>query len=249
MKTGNNFNRGRRGLLLGAGSGWMLAHLPWTLGGAAASEHRLKIGIIGAGKIGGTLGELWANAGHEVFVSSRHPDELQGLAGRLGPQVQAGSPREAADFGEVVLISVPYGALPQIGSDFAAELEGKVVLETGNPYPSRDGNMAYEAREKGTGAASAGFLPGVRLVRAFNTIPYYSLSSEAHRDGEPVAVPLAGDDAAALEVASRLVGDAGFEPLVVGGLERAREFDVGTPVYARALTEAELREGLGLAPE
>ncbi len=214
---------------------------------ATAQEARpLKIGIIGAGRIGGTLASLWAKAGHEVLVSSRHPDQLQDLARSLGPRARAGTPREAAVFGEVVLVSVPYGALPQIGRDLARELAGKVVLDTGNPYPERDGEMAREARRKGTGVASAELLPGVRLVRAFNAIDYRSLRSQAHRAGDRVAIPIAGDDERALEVAARLVRDAGFEPVVVGPLARARLFDVGTPVYTQILTAKELREKLGL---
>ena len=220
--------------------------LPLMLGTANAGEHSLKIGIIGAGRIGGTLGERWVKAGHEVLLSSRHPERLKGLADRLGPRARAGMPREAAAFGEIILISVPYGALPQVGRDYAAELRGKVVLETGNPFPSRDGDMAIPARAKGAGVASAQFLPGVRLVRAFNSIPYYDLRGEAHRDGERVAVPLASDDKAALKVAASLVEDAGFEPVVVGPLARAKEFDVGTAVFAQALTARELRQILGI---
>lgn len=144
------------------------------------------------------------------------------------------------------LISVPYAALPQIGRDLQQELAGKIVLVTGNPYPARDGDMAEEARRKGTGVASAEFLRGVRLVRAFNAINYRDLGSQAHREGEPVAVPLAGDDAEALAVAQRLVRDAGFETVVVGPLARAKEFDVGTKVYTRLLTAPQLRRELGL---
>src|SRR5215813_11909210 len=134
-----------------------------TAGARARAEGApLKIGIIGAGHIGGTLATLWAKAGHEILVSSRHPDQLQELARSLGPKCRAGTPKEAAVFGDVVLISVPYGALPQIGKDLQNELKGKVVLDTGNPYPERDGEMAVESRRKGTGVASAEFLPGVR---------------------------------------------------------------------------------------
>jgi predicted dinucleotide-binding enzyme len=183
-------------------------------------------------------------AGHEVLLSSRHPENLRRLADGLGPLARVGTPREAAAFGEVILISVPYGALPQVGRDFAGEMRGKVVLETGNPFPGRDGPMAEEARRKGTGVASAEYLPGVRLVRAFNSIPVAILRSEAHRAGERIVVPLAGDDEGALEIASRLVEDAGFEPLVVGPLARAREFDVGTPVFSKGLTARELRQSL-----
>lgn len=206
----------------------------------------IKIGIIGTGHIGGTLATLWVGAGHEVLMSSRHPQELQALAHSLGPKAHVGTPLEAAKFGEVVVVSVPYGALPQVGRDLKSELAGKIVLDTGNPYPERDGQMAVEARRKGTGVASAEYLPGVRLVRAFNAINSGDLRSEAHRKGAPVAIPLAGDDAQALQVAERLVRDAGFAPVVVGPLSRAREFDVGTPVYTRLMTEPQLKAALGL---
>jgi 8-hydroxy-5-deazaflavin:NADPH oxidoreductase len=213
---------------------------------SAATAPPTKIGIIGAGKIGGTLATLWVKAGHEVLISSRHPDELKSLAQSLGPKAHVGTPREAAMFSDVILISVPYGALPQVGRDLAKELAGKIVLDTGNPYPERDGGMALEARKKGTGVASAEFLPGVRLVRAFNAINYKDLAGQAHRAGEPIAIPLAGDDARALAVASQLVRDAGFEPVVVGPLASAKRFDVGTPVYVQLLTATELRARLGL---
>ena len=210
------------------------------------SKKKLKIGVIGSGRIGGTLVELWVKAGHEVFFSSRHPEELQEFARRLGPAARAGMPRDAAAFGEVILISIPYHAVPQVGRDLRHELAGKIVLETGNPYPSRDGDMAVTARNRGTGLSSAEFLPGVRLVRAFNSVGHMSLRSEAHRAGERVGIPLASDDRQALAVASRLVKDAGFEPVVVGALTRAREFDVGTAVYGQAFTARELRRYLGI---
>lgn len=234
----------RRSFMLAAVSAAALAGLSR---GAFGQAGAARIGIIGAGKIGGTLAELWARAGHELVISSRHPEQLRPLAEHLGPRVKAGTPREAAAFGEVILISVPYGALPQVGRDYAAELKGKVVLETGNPYPQRDGDMAGPARAKGTGVASAEFLPGVRLVRAFTSIPHFSLRSEAHRAGERIGVPLAADDAQALAIAARLVEDAGFEPVVVGPLASARVFDVGSPVFGRAMTARELRERLSLA--
>jgi 8-hydroxy-5-deazaflavin:NADPH oxidoreductase len=213
---------------------------------ATPAAAPLKIGIIGTGQIGGTLARLWVAAGHEVLMSSRHPDELKGLAASLGPRARVGTPRDAALFGEVVLVSVPYGALPQVGRDLKTELAGKIVLDTCNPYPSRDGEMAVEARKVSTGVADPRFLPGVRLVRAFNAINSGDLASEAHRAGEPIAIPLAGDDAQALAVAERLVRDAGFAPVVVGPLARAREFDVGTPVYTRLMTVPQLRQALGI---
>ena len=212
---------------------------------APPAARPMKIGIIGAGHIGGTLARLWVAAGHEVLLSSRHPDELRPLAKKLGPKARVGTPKEAASFGDVVLVSVPYKALPELGRDLKAELAGKIVLDTCNPYPGRDGDMANEARKKGTGVASAEFLPGTRLVRAFNAINAGSLANEAHRKPPLVGIPLAGDDAEALGVAQRLVTDAGFDPVVVGGLARAKDFDVGTPVYTKLLTAAELRKALG----
>jgi hypothetical protein len=236
----------RTHLLNALGAALALATLAAATAPPAAVPGPLKIGVIGTGHIGGTLAALWVKAGHQVLLSSRHPDELRALAQSLGPAARVGTPREAALFGDVVLISVPYAALPQVGRDLKAELAGKIVLETGNPYPQRDGDMALQARREGTGVASAQFLPGVRLVRAFNAINSGDLRNEAHRHGTPYAIPLAGDDPEALAVAQRLVKDAGFEPVVVGPLAKAREFDVGTPVYTRLLTAAELRHALGL---
>lgn len=233
----------RRALLAAALGASALSTLPRFAHAQAAS---LKIGIIGTGRIGGALAEHWAKAGHLLLISSRHPEQLKPLAARLGPRVRVGTPEEAAAFAEVVLISVPYGALPQVGRDHAAQLRGKVVLETGNPFSSRDGAMADAARTKGTGVASAEFLPGVRLVRAFTSVPHTAVQGDAHRSGERVGVPLAADDAEALKIAERLVRDAGFDPVAVGGLARAKDFDVGTPVFGRAMTARELRLALGL---
>ena len=227
-------------LVLSTGAAW--AAPPSSRAAVAPA----KIGIIGAGHIGGALARLWVASGHEVLVSSRHPDQLKPLCAKLGPRCHVGTPRDAAAFSNVVLISVPYGALPQIGKDLRADLAGKVVLDTGNPYPGRDGPMADEARKKGTGAASSAFLPGVRLVRAFNAINSDDLERLGHRKPNLVAIPLASDDAGALKIASALVRDAGFDPVIVGGLARAKDFDVGTPVYTKVMSAAELRKALGL---
>jgi predicted dinucleotide-binding enzyme len=236
-------NRKRRAVLIAAGIVLLSGLRP------AAGQGRMKIGVIGSGRVGGTIGELWVKAGHEVMFSARTLEEVDALLAnlKLGPRARAGTPKEAAAFGEAVLISVPYAALPQIGRDYAAELKGKVVLDTSNPIENRDGAMAVEMRNKGTGVASAELLPGTRLVRAFNCVGWNSMRSEAHRAGERLAIPLAADDEAALKVAIGLVQDAGFEPVVVGGLARAKEFDVGTPIFGKAVTARELRSILGLA--
>ena len=215
-------------------------------GQAPKTAHPLKIGIIGTGDIGGALARHWGAAGHQLLISSRHPEQLQALAKEIGPNVKVGTPREAAAFGDVVLISVPYGATPQVGRDYAAELKGKVVLDTGNPYPGRDGEMAVRDRKRGTGVASAEYLPGTRLVRAFNAINAGPLANDGFHKPERLGIPLASDDLEAMKIASHLVSDAGFDPVPVGGLARARDFDYGTPVYVRGMTAAELRKALGL---
>jgi len=212
----------------------------------AAAAEPTRIGIIGTGKIGGTLAELWSRAGHEVMISSRHPEELKSLAQKLGPKVHVGTPAEAAAFGPVVVVSVPYAATPQVGRDYGKELKGKIVLDTGNPYPERDGPMADAARAKGAGPSSQEFLPGTRLVRAFNAIKYTDLHDESNRKGEKIGIPVAGNDADALKVAAGLVRDAGFDPVIVGDLSQAKRFDVGTNVYVKLMTAKELKTALGL---
>ena len=213
---------------------------------AAESNTPRRIGIIGSGRIGGAVGLRWAEAGHEILFSSRNPSELDDLVNQAGPLAKSGYPQEAAEFGDVVFIAVPYAALPQVGRDYAPLMQGKVVIECGNPYVGRDGEMAAEALAKGAGLASSGFLPGVRLVRAFNAIGYASVHEKAHRQGELVAIPIAGDDAEAISITSQLVIDAGFDPVVVGSLARAKDFDQGTSVYVQDLTARQLRNALSL---
>jgi predicted dinucleotide-binding enzyme len=240
MPKEDPMNEKRRAILAAAGAMLLSGANP------VSGQNRMKIGVIGSGRVGGTIGGLWVKAGYEVMFSARDISEVKELVAGLGPRAHAGTPREAAAFGDAVLISVPYSALPQIGRENAAELKGKVVLDTSNPIAGRDGDMAVAARAKGTGVASVELLPGVRLVRAFNCVGYTSMRSEAHRAGERVAIPLAADDQAALKTAIQLVQDAGFEPVVVGGLARAKEFDVGSPVFGKALTAGELRKMLGI---
>lgn len=208
----------------------------------------MNIGIIGAGNIAGTVGLLWAKAGHPVRFGTRHPDELGPLISQAGLLASAGTPAEAARFGEVVFCSVPFGAWPTLAPELAPLLSGKVVLDSANPYPDRDGAFADEtiAAGEGAGVPVARLLPGVRLVRAFNSVYFKALQSEAHRAGDQVGIPLAGDDPPALELAARLVRDAGFEPVMVGPLASARSFDAGTPVYNTGMSGAQLARALGV---
>lgn len=208
----------------------------------------MKIGIVGSGRIGGLVGALWSQAGHEVLFSSRNPQKLSGLVEQAGSGARAGTPEEAIAFGDVILLSIPFVALPEFGRTMTETFGTKIVLDTSNPYPDRDGPMAEEARRsgRGTGAYVREWFPGVRIVRAFNSVWDRTLAKEAHRSGPRVAIPLAADDVAALQVAAALVTDAGFDPVIVGALDRSREFDFGTPVYDTGMSGAEVREALGL---
>jgi predicted dinucleotide-binding enzyme len=232
----------RRAILRAIGGGIALGAVPWSGGPAYAAEAGLKVGIVGSGRIGGNLGEIWLKAGHAVMFSSRHLDDDRALAKRLGGKAQAGTPQEAVAFGEVVLMAVPYGALPQLGRDLAGAINGKPVVDACNPFPNRDGEIATWARQKGAGLASAELLPGARIVRAFNAISYARLPEiAARKGGEPTGMPMAGDDAQAIALASRLVRDAGFEPVLIGGLAMGRYLIPGTPL-AGEHTPEEIRK-------
>src|SRR5712675_2551071 len=242
-------DRARRALLGAAGALILQAALqPTTASGQTTSGPKMKIGIIGAGHIGGTIGELWVKAGHPVFFSSRHPEELKDLVERLGPLAQAGTVDQAIAFGDVVFIAVPYGALPQIGRDYGKSLAGKIVLDANNAVASRDGDIADEVERNGIGVTSQKYLPGTRLVRAFNTLSYMIFAREANRPAPRLAVPIAGDDPDAVQVAAGLVRDAGFDPVVVGKLADASRFQRGGPGYGQAVTAAELKQKLSVAP-
>src|SRR5918994_368143 len=208
----------------------------------AQTAKPMRIGVIGSGRQGGALGLQWAKAGHEIFFSSRNPGSLKDLVAKAGPKARAGTPAEAAKFGDVILIAVPYGELPNVGRDNAAFMKGKIVIDVRNPRVDRDGQVGADALKRGTGVASAEHLPGVRLVRALNALSFVQVERDAHRQGEKLGIPVAGDDPAAVATVVRLVQDAGFDPVVVGGLARAREFDTGTPVYVKGLTARQLRE-------
>lgn len=203
----------------------------------------MRIGIIGAGMIGSTVARLWVEAGHDVQLASRHPDDLKSLVESLGPRASAGTPPQAAVFGEVVMLTVPLKAIPDLVDDLAAALSGKIVLDTGNAYEGRDGTVARQASAHPEGSAgwAAAMFPQSRWVKAFNTVNFKTLASEAHRQGDRVGIPIASDDADALETAATLVRDAGFDPVSVGPLGRGTEFEPGTTPYNTGMSGRELR--------
>jgi 8-hydroxy-5-deazaflavin:NADPH oxidoreductase len=226
-----------------AGLGFAASALSRGASGQTAAPP-LKIGIIGSGHIGGTIGSLWVKAGHPVMFSSRHSEEIAPLVQELGALAKSGAVADAITFGDVVFIAVPYGAYPRIGKDYGSLLSGKVVLDAGNAVARRDGDITNEVNQEGIGITSAKYLPGARIVRAFNTMSNRFFASEANRAGERMAIPLAGDDKNALAIASMLVHDAGFDPVVVGPLARAKDFAQGGPLFGQQLTAQEFRKRL-----
>jgi hypothetical protein len=249
MSSHSSPDHRRRLLLQGAGALVLIAALrPLGAIAQAAAGTKSRIGVIGSGHIGSTIGGLWVKAGHQVLFSSRHPDELKDLVASLGPLAKAGTVEQAIAFGDVIFVAVPYGALPQIGKDYGSALKGKIVLDACNAVASRDGPIADEAEKNGIGVTSQKYLAGTQLVRAFNTMSYMIFAREANRPDPRLAIPIAGDDQHAVEVAAGLVRDAGFEPVVVGKLADAARFQRGAPGYGQSVTAAELKQKLSLTP-
>ncbi len=195
----------------------------------AADAALPRIGLIGSGNVGSNLGRAWTRAGYEVMFSSLDLEADKRLAAQVGPKASAGTTLQAAAFGDVVVVAVPYGALPALGRSLGSALQGKAVIDASNPFPARDGDIAVEAREKGAGEVSARLLPGAHIVRAFNAVGAARMSV-MHENPGKVGMPIAGDDAQAIAKVSRLIRDIGFEPVLVGGLAKGRYLMPGTPL-------------------
>jgi 8-hydroxy-5-deazaflavin:NADPH oxidoreductase len=248
MSQRNSIHRSRRAFVTAASILFLGAAL-WPVGARAqANAKKLRIGVVGSGNIGGTIGGLWVKSGHPVLFSSRHPEELKDLVASLGELAQAGPVEQAIAFGDVVFIAVPYKALPQLGKDYGDALKGKIVLDACNSTVARDGGeLTDEVNKNGIGVTSQKYLSGTRLVRAFNSMSYKNFEREANRPDPKLAIPIAGDDAEAVKVASGLVRDAGFDPVVVGKLADASRFQMGAPGYNQQVTAAELKQKLSLS--
>ncbi|MGB3682878.1 MAG: NAD(P)-binding domain-containing protein [Rubrobacteraceae bacterium] len=202
----------------------------------------MNIGIIGSGNIGANAAKLFARAGHAVAVSnSRGPESLQDLVDEIGPNARAATVEEAADFGEVVLVAIPFFARDTLP---AGELDGKVVVDATNYYPGRDGEIAFgdltssELLRQNT--------PGARLVKAFNTMYYETLANEGRpEDEDRLVLFVAGDDEEAKTTVSGLIGEIGFAPVDAGPLrDGGRKQQPDSPVYNEPMTADEARETL-----
>jgi predicted dinucleotide-binding enzyme len=203
----------------------------------------MRIGIIGAGHIGGTLARCFVDAGHEVALSnSRGPATLGDLVDELGARAQALSAGEAARYGEVVVVSVPFGRYRELPSEGVA---GKVVIDTNNYYPQRDGHFEELDRDRTTSSELLqAHLSGARVIKAFNAILWTRLRDDGRPvgDGERLGIPISGDDEQAKQTVAELIDQIGFDPIDAGTLAKGgRKHQPGTRAYTGGLPTEELR--------
>lgn len=203
----------------------------------------MKIGIIGAGFVGRAISKLALKAGHQVMLSnSRDPKTLFTLTRTT--QCQAGTPQQAAEFGDIVVIAIPLEAYRSVP---AAPLVGKVVIDANNYYPDRDGRIPeLDQHQTTTSEMLAKHLPESRIIKAFNAIRMDDLLN----DGLPAsaaerrALPIAGDDAQGKVIVTALLDEFGFDVVDAGGLAEGWRFEAGTPVYCVPLNQERLKAGL-----
>ena len=207
----------------------------------------MRIGIIGSGKIGGTLAKLLAGQGHEVAVSnSRGPESLSGFVAEAGDGVRAATIGEAIAFGEVVFVATPMGAYRDLPAD---RFQGKIVVDANNYYPQRDGHIEALDRDETTSTELlAEHLRGARVLKAFNTMNYRPLGSEG-RPGAPrderLAIFVAGDDEEAKRILAGLIEELGFAAVDTGSLaEGGRRQQPGAAVYNNPLPAPEAEAAL-----
>lgn len=209
----------------------------------------MKIGIIGAGNIGGTLARRLTKLGHEVSVANRRgPQTLQSLAAETG--ARAVTAHEAARSGEVVIVTIPAAQVKNLPSDlFDGVPDDVVVVDTGNYYPrERDGRIAEIEAGMSESEWVAKML-GRPVIKAFNNIRAQDLMNEGKPKGAPgrIALPVAGDDARAKDVVMRLIDELGFDPVDAGSLADSWKQQPGTPVYATNLDAEEVKRALAEA--
>jgi 8-hydroxy-5-deazaflavin:NADPH oxidoreductase len=192
------------------------------------------LGIIGSGNIGAAVARLAVTAGIPVVVAnSRGPQTLTGLVAELGPLATAGTAEQAARAGEFVVLAVPLTAHTAIPAEL---LDGKVLLDTSNYYPSRDGRIAeLDEDETTTSELVQRHFPGTRLVKAFNNILAHHIPQLARPAGatDRTALPIAGDDADAKKAGATLIGQLGYDTVDAGPLAQSWRIEPETTAYTR----------------
>jgi predicted dinucleotide-binding enzyme len=206
------------------------------------------IGFVGSGRIGATLARLAVSNGHSVVLSnSRGPETLAGLVAGMGPNARAATSGQAAEAGDIIVVTIPFHRYREVP---VAPTAGKIVIDTNNYYPARDGE--FPQIEDGSATESellAAHLPDARVVRAFNAIRHTDLADEGLPRDHPErrALPIAGDDPDAKKTITELIDSFGFDVVDAGPLSETRRFRVDTPAYGRRLTAPQLREALAEA--
>ena len=208
----------------------------------------MRIGIIGSGSIGGTVGALWARAGHApLFSFSRRPERLAALARAVGGGARAGTPAQAAAFGEVVLLAPPWSVLDEALAA-AGSLEGRIVIDATNPFLPGAVGLALGEDDASAAEQIAARAPGARVVKAYNTLPAAILAAGPGATGGPaLALFMCGDDDEAKRVVSGLIVDSGFAPIDTGQLGQAGDQEPEGRLFNQPLTEPEARELLSAA--
>ncbi|WTR15653.1 NAD(P)-binding domain-containing protein [Streptomyces sp. NBC_00138] len=224
---------------------------PVEHGGLTARDDRrntVRIGIIGAGHIGSTLARHFAGIGHDVAIAnSRGPETLKGLVSQLSGSVRAVTAEEAARFGEVVVVTIPYGRFHELP---AAELRDKIVVDTCNYYAERDGHDAELDADATTSSEKVQKYTGADVVKAFNAIYWQNLRDHGRPKGDPdrLAIPISGGDEEAKAVVAGLIRDIGFDPVDAGRLgQGGRKHQPGSRVYTVELSAPELTALLQVA--
>ncbi|MDQ6827147.1 MAG: NAD(P)-binding domain-containing protein [Candidatus Eremiobacteraeota bacterium] len=201
----------------------------------------MHVGIIGSGHIGGNLGRLLAKAGHRVYFSFSHDGhKLEELAASVGENAKAATPYDAAMCSEVIIFSPPWTAIEDALHQ-SGPLEGKVVIDTTNPY---DKDFNLEPLEIGSSECVARKIPDAQLVKAFNTLQAQTLLDKS---GQGLAVFYCGDDTIAKRTVEKIIRDVGFEPIDTGRLVDGKKQEPNTPIYNRELTADQAREALQTA--
>jgi len=212
-------------------------------------ETGMRIGIIGSGNIGATAARLFVDAGHEVAIAnSRGPETLGEVVDGLGPRAHAADAAEAASFGEVVLVAIPFGRYRELP---ASELADTTVIDATNYYPRRDGNIPeLDADNTTSSELLAAHLPGAWVVKAFNTLRWQTLRNGGKPGprGERLVLFLAGDDRDAMDPVARLIEETGYAAVDAGRLEDGgRRQQPGSALSGKELTADKVEEVVGPA--
>lgn len=197
----------------------------------------MRIGILGAGRLGDNLGALWAQAGHEIMFGARNVAQAQAAAEKVGDSAQAGSMNEVAAFGEVLLLAYPYAAHQEVIENHGEQMTNKVLIDATNPY----GRGIKVPEGRASGEATAEWFPEAQVVRAFSHIYAAALFNDTTREGDPVAVAFAGDEPEAKHIVAQLIAEAGFVPVDLGSLAESMSLDPYGILWTKHITEREMR--------